>query len=178
MVNDNYVYKVSKHTLRPSAVSRPALCTRHVASDAVAGLRFKSRGLKGLHLNAVKDKECNGINGTAGNNAENNEEKEEKKRAPLRRSVEKVCVQKHYGYQYEEGHQSLVHLHKEELQQYGQQHVSSRHKAPDAIISDSCSSTSRKVQHIFKDDVKHDTKCIPVETLLNVRSQEVCFIGI
>ncbi|MCJ1438461.1 hypothetical protein MMC27_007851 [Xylographa pallens] len=170
VVNDSYIYEASKRTLRPFTVSRPALYTRHVASDAVAGLRFKSRALKGLHLNAVKDKECNETNGSKGNKVEINleREKEEKKvRAPSLKSAEKVCVQTHYRHQYEEGHQCLVHHHTEELQQHGQQYTSSRSKAQGAIISKSCSIASKKAQPALKDDPKHTTKRIPLKTLLD-----------
>ena len=168
MVNDSYVYEVSKRTLRPSAVSSPALSTRHAAMGAVPGLEFKGRALKGLYLNAVKDKECKEINGTNGNYAEKNGEKEEKVRAPLWKSAEKVCVKKRYQYRYEEEHQSLVHQHQKEYQHQGQQHASSRLRGQKAIISKPSSSAFKKARPTMKDDVKHTTQSNPLKRLPDV----------
>ncbi|MCJ1377123.1 hypothetical protein MMC17_000215, partial [Xylographa soralifera] len=139
--------------------------------DAVAGLRFKSPALKGLHLNAVKDKEYNEINGINGNNAEKSEEEEEKKeekaRAPLWKSAEKVCVRKQYGNQSGDDHQSLVHHHKAELQQRRHQPAPSQPKDQGSIISKSCSSISRNAKPSLKDDAKHTIKRIPLRKPLD-----------
>ncbi|MCJ1282546.1 hypothetical protein MMC26_001869 [Xylographa opegraphella] len=165
VVNDSYVYEASKRTSKPSAVSRPAPYMRPVASDAVAGRRFNSCALKGLHLNAVKDNECNGINGSTGYNAEKRKEENQKVRAPSWKNADKVYVQKHYRYKCEEGHQSLVHHHKEEPGQHGQRHAYSRPKGQNAIISNSCFFTSGKAQSTLKGDFKYTTKRIPLKTL-------------
>ncbi|MCJ1396894.1 hypothetical protein MMC11_000084 [Xylographa trunciseda] len=125
----------SKRQLRLRSLTAPALHMRHVASDAVAGLRFKGRTLKGLHLNAVTDKECNKKNV---NKAEKKEEEEVKKK--------------------KEG--SDV-----EYQQPGQQHASSRLKSHGPNISTSFSSKSaRNAQPTTKDDVKQNNMCISLKT--------------
>ncbi|MCJ1394011.1 hypothetical protein MMC18_006888 [Xylographa bjoerkii] len=172
VVNGSSVYKASKRTSRPSAVSLPALSKRHVANDAVVGLRFKGRALKGLHLNAVKNKEFNennGKNGNNGNNAEIKEEgekNEEKVRLPLWKSAETVCGQKQYGYQCEGTHQGPIHHHQSELQQHGQQHASSRPKDKGPAISNLCSSISaQKAQPTTKGNTKQTVRCMPLKPL-------------
>ncbi|MCJ1244754.1 hypothetical protein MMC30_001954 [Trapelia coarctata] len=126
VVNKSYVYAASNPTTsRQSAVSK---APTSVATAAVAGLPFKRRTLKQLHVNAVKDKvcECND------NNKEEQKEEENKKEnvwAPLGKSTEKVSVPERYGYHHQEKHQGHIHHHgvKHGQQEQQQQHL---HRAP------------------------------------------------
>ena len=108
MVNDSYDYKASKRTSTLSAVSSrhllaalPFVARAKSPGSTVARRRFKSRALKPVHLNAVKDKE----------EANEPEDEEEKVRAPLKNSAEKDRKNKRYGNHYSNTYHHHHHRH-------------------------------------------------------------------